>query len=52
MTQAQADWLLQGLEQGFLPGRGGFGHGMRGGMRGFGMGAPDQATPEARGTQS
>ncbi len=39
ITQAQADWLLQGLEQGFFPmGRGfGFGHGMRGGF-GFGRG--------------
>lgn len=43
MTQEQADWLLQGLEKGYLPGgRGfgfgfgfGFGHGMRGGMRGM-----------------
>ena len=35
MTQAQADWLLQGLAQGFLP-RGGFGgRGHHGGMRGF-----------------
>lgn len=39
MTQAQADWLLQGLEQGYLP-HGGFfgGRGHRGGMRGFGGG--------------
>jgi hypothetical protein len=43
ITQEQADWLLEGLEQGFLPrGRGfGSGHGMRGGFgrgmkRGFG----------------
>ena len=38
MTQAQADWLNQGLDQGFY--RGGLGGGrgpmMRGGMRGFG----------------
>jgi len=27
LTQAQADWLLKGLELGFLPGRGGFGRG-------------------------
>jgi len=27
MTQAQADWLLQGLELGFLPKGRGFGHG-------------------------
>ncbi|MCL5997887.1 MAG: hypothetical protein M1546_17805 [Chloroflexi bacterium] len=34
MTQAQADWMLEGLEKGYLPmGRGGFGfgHGGRGG---------------------
>jgi uncharacterized membrane protein len=47
ITQEQADWLLQGLEQGFFPmghgfgfgfGRGmmgGFGHKMRGGFGGF-----------------
>jgi uncharacterized membrane protein len=42
ITQEQADWLLQGLEQGFFPmGRGfGFGHGMRGG---FGGVAPQRA---------
>ena len=50
ITQDQADWLLEGLEQGFFPmGRGfGFGHGMRGGfgrgMRGgFGGLAPQRA---------
>ena len=34
ISQEQADWLLEGLEQGFLPmGRGfGSGHGMRGGF--------------------
>jgi hypothetical protein len=44
ITQEQADWLLQGLDKGYLPGgRGGFfGHGGRGGMRGFGM---KDATP-------
>ncbi|MGC8781734.1 MAG: hypothetical protein ACP5UQ_12805 [Anaerolineae bacterium] len=38
MTQEQADWLLQGLEKGYMPGgRGGFfGHFGHGGMRGFG----------------
>ena len=36
MTQEQADWLLQGLDKGFMKGGFGFGHGMRGGMRGFG----------------
>jgi uncharacterized membrane protein len=42
ITQEQADWLLEGLEQGFFPmGRGfGFGRGMRGG---FGGAAPQRA---------
>jgi hypothetical protein len=52
ITQAQADWLLKGLEQGYLgknKGFGfGFGHGGGRGMRGFGGGrmpfkAPQQA---------
>jgi hypothetical protein len=50
ITQEQADWLLEGLEQGFFPiGRGfGFGHGMRGGFGrgmkgGFGIFAPQRA---------
>lgn len=50
MTQAQADWLLQGLAQGYLP-RGGFfgGRGHHGGMRGFdgGMFGPPGAAPTA-----
>jgi hypothetical protein len=33
MSQEQADWLLEGLEQGFMSGPG-FGHGVGGGMRG------------------
>ena len=37
LTQEQADWMLEGQEQGFMRGRGGFGHGMRGGKGGFGM---------------
>jgi predicted nuclease with RNAse H fold len=42
ITQEQADWLLEGLEQGFFPmGRGfGFGRGMKGGFGGF---APQRA---------
>jgi hypothetical protein len=60
MTQEQADWLLQGLEKGYMgKGRGfGFefgpmGRGGRGGMRGHGMQGPSQtpATP-APGTSS
>lgn len=50
ITQEQADWLLEGLEQGFFPmGRSfGFGHGMRGGFGrgmkgGFGGFAPQRA---------
>ena len=31
LSQEQADWMLQGLEQGFMPGRRGFGFGGRGG---------------------
>jgi hypothetical protein len=59
MTQAQADWLLQGLEKGYMPmGRGGFGfeggRRMHGGMGGRGARGPQQApaaTP-APGTSS
>jgi len=51
MSRAQADWLLQGLEQGYLPGRG-FGRGMRGGLFGFGLRAPEGATSQPQGTQS
>lgn len=41
ITQEHADWLLEGLEKGFLGGQGGFG---LGGPRGPGFGpAPDQA---------
>jgi uncharacterized membrane protein len=57
LTQEQADWLLEGLEQGFM-GRGfGFGHGMRGGfgrgMRGgFGGFAPQRAPSVAPNSSS
>ena len=59
LTQEQADWLLQGMEKGYMgKGRGGmFGFGQgpmgRGGMRGHGKwnGAPAPATP-APGTSS
>jgi hypothetical protein len=44
ITQEHADWLLEGLEKGFLGGPGGFGHGP-----GFGP-RPDQA-PTAEPTQ-
>jgi hypothetical protein len=47
MTQEQADWLLQGLDKGFM-GRGGFGfgHGMRGGMRGGMKGLRGEVAPK------
>ena len=36
LTREQADWLLKGIELGFMPGRWGFGHsGMRGHIGGF-----------------
>jgi hypothetical protein len=51
ITQAQADWLLQGMEQGFMgKGRGfGFGFGGRGGrgMHGFWGGQAPQQAPSA-----
>jgi hypothetical protein len=65
ITQAQADWLLQGLDQGYLGKGRGFGfegmggrgmHGFPGGrgmMRGFGRGlAPEQAPGTPSTTQS
>jgi hypothetical protein len=60
MTQAQADWLLQGLDQGFLPHGRGFGlgpeNGMRGGMRGmrgfWGQGPSKAPIAPALGTSS
>ena len=48
ITQAQADWLLQGLNQGYWGNGRGFGfegHGMRGGIRGFGGKAPKTPAP-------
>jgi hypothetical protein len=35
LTQEQADWLLKGRELGFMPGRRGFRHGMKGRFGGF-----------------
>ncbi|GAB4422678.1 MAG: hypothetical protein Kow002_12090 [Anaerolineales bacterium] len=40
ITQEHADWLLEGLEKGFLKGRG-FGHGGGRFQRGEGFGPPD-----------
>jgi len=47
ITQEQADWMLQGLDKGFL-GRGGFGfgRGMRGGLRGGMWGLGGRVTPK------
>jgi len=44
MTREEADWLLEGLDKGYMPGGRGFGHGMKGGRGnrapgGFGPGA-------------
>ena len=55
ITKAQADWLLQGLDNGYMgKGPGGFGGQMgRGGMRGFGGRAPSRMPrPAAPGTTS
>ncbi len=41
ITQAQADWMLQGIENGWSFG---FGHGGRGGMRGHGSLTPAPST--------
>ena len=48
ITQANADWLLQGLENGFIPGFG-FGGGRGGGLRGHGFGGGEffEAPPVA-----
>jgi len=34
MSQEQADWMLEGMDKGFTPMRGGFGDGLRGGVNG------------------
>jgi hypothetical protein len=46
ISQEQADWLLEGLEKGYMPRRRGFGHGrgMRGGFGGF---APGGIAPQS-----
>jgi len=50
ITQEHADWLLEGLDKGFIGGDGGFG---LGGPRGHGMfGTPPNQTPTAEPTQT
>jgi hypothetical protein len=48
ITQEHADWLLEGLEKGFLGGPGGFG---LGGKHGPGFGPAPEPTPSAEPTQ-
>jgi hypothetical protein len=48
ITQAHADWLLEGLEQGFIGGPGGF---KFGGRHGFGLNPAPEQTPTAEPTQ-
>ncbi|HEY3475526.1 MAG TPA: hypothetical protein VGK56_13010 [Anaerolineales bacterium] len=49
ITQEHADWLLEGLEKGFIGGPGGFGFG---GRHGPGFGPLPDETPEAQPTQT
>ena len=48
ITQEHADWLLEGLEKGFIGGPGGFGFG---GKHGPGLGPAPEQTPTAEPTQ-
>ena len=48
ITQEHADWLLEGLEKGFIGGPGGFGFG---GKHGPGFGPAPEQTPSAEPTQ-
>ena len=45
LTQAQADWLLEGIDLGFLPRRWGFGRGVRGRFGGFALPLAPSAAP-------
>ena len=49
ITQEHADWLLEGLDKGFIGGPGGFG---LGGPHGPGFGTPPDQAPTAEPTQS
>jgi hypothetical protein len=50
MTQEKADWLLEGLDKGFLDGPGGFGLGF-GGRKGHGFGNSPTGQPPATNSQ-
>ena len=55
ITQEHADWLLEGLEKGFLTDGFGFGHGMGGGHHGRGFdfnGQPDSAPQDTPSSDS
>ncbi len=47
LTQEQADWMLEGLEKGFMPGRGGFGRGMKGRLGHFAPSRPPFTAPNS-----
>ena len=49
LTQDHADWLLEGIEKGFVPGLSGFGRGMRGRFGGF---APSSGRSSSAGSTS
>jgi hypothetical protein len=49
ITQEHADWLLEGLDKGFIGGAGGFGFG---GPHGPGFGPAPDLTPEAQPTET
>ena len=52
MTQAKADWLIEGLDKGYWGGQDGFGM-EHGGPRGFGgFGAPNGAAPNSNGNSN
>jgi len=46
ITQEQADWILQGMEKGYMPGGHGFGGGMRGGFGCGPRGGGSEGAPE------
>jgi len=52
ITQENADWLLEGLDKGFIGVPGAFGFGGHHGGPGFGPGPQTQPTPQAQPTQS